>query len=144
MNTQKNSTEQETGAVPDESPDRSDPEIKDPEPTDFRKHIWLLVAILGTVILAGIVAAIWGAQTPTMRDENGKTPETTSHFYGKTNAVEFTDLDDHVDCRGVRGHDETSNLIGFTLKPVIRIFTFLGAVVPVWADDLWVPRAVLP
>ena len=41
---------------PEAQPGSEQPVPAEPPPTDFSKHIWLLVAILATVLVAGLVS----------------------------------------------------------------------------------------
>jgi hypothetical protein len=45
----------------DQPEDEVTPQREEAAPTDFRKHFWLLVAILVTVVIAAIVGRVWMA-----------------------------------------------------------------------------------
>lgn len=61
MSAENQTTDEATETDGTRSEDEVSADREKAAPTDFRKHFWLLVAILVTVVLAAIVGRVWMA-----------------------------------------------------------------------------------
>lgn len=64
------------------SQEQDGPEAQDAAPTDFRKHVWFLVVVLTTVVIAAVIARAWNDSDRPPSDSQVKTGDTDQSHSG--------------------------------------------------------------